>query len=131
MIDVNQFTVATEIFPSHLRSQASSIAISGIFLVDCLWLDLQTTALAKIGWKYYLVFLCLGLVHTIHLYFYLPEVSCVHYFSVLPLTSLQTSGAALEEIDAVFGKEIVAHLTDENLEKISLSQVEVSKAGQA
>lgn len=75
MIDCNMFVVASEIFPSHLRSQASAIAISGIFFVDTLWLCLQPTALATIGWKYYVVFLCLGIVHTIHLYFYLPEVS--------------------------------------------------------
>jgi hypothetical protein len=72
-IDVNQFTVATEIFPSHLRSMGTGIAMSGLFLADTLWLQLSST-MATIGWKYYLVFLCLGVVHTIYLYFNLPEV---------------------------------------------------------
>lgn len=75
-IDVNQFIVASEIFPSHLRSQASSISISAIFLADVLWLELTPTAQTAIGWHYYLVFICLGVVHTVHLYFSLPEVSC-------------------------------------------------------
>lgn len=74
LIDINQWTAATEIFPSHLRAQASGISISAVFLTDVLWLELQPTASATIGWKYYLVFLCLGIIHTIHLYFYLPNV---------------------------------------------------------
>jgi len=100
-IDVNQFIVASEVFPSHLRSEAASLSISAIFLADVLWLQLQPTASAAIGWKYYLVFVCLGIVHTIHLYFFLPD----------------TAGMALEEIDAVFGKEVAGHLSDENLEE--------------
>ncbi|KUJ12987.1 major facilitator superfamily transporter sugar [Mollisia scopiformis] len=73
-IDVNQYTVATEIFPSHLRSQGSSYSLAAFFLTDVLWVDLAATAQATIGWKYYLVFLCLGIVHFIHLWFKLPEV---------------------------------------------------------
>ncbi len=52
----------------------TGIAMSGLFLADTLWLQLASTAMATIGWKYYLVFLCLGVVHTIYLYFKLPEV---------------------------------------------------------
>lgn len=73
-IDVNQYTVATEIFPSHLRCQGSSYSLAALFLTDVLWVDLAATAQATIGWKYYLVFLCLGIVHLIHLWFKLPEV---------------------------------------------------------
>jgi hypothetical protein len=73
-IDVNQYTVTTEIFPSHLRSQGSSYSLAAFFLTDVLWVDLAATAQASIGWKYYLVFLCLGTVHLIHLWYKLPEV---------------------------------------------------------
>ena len=73
-IDVNQFTIASEIFPSHLRAEGTAIAMSFLFLADTLWLDLAATASAKIGWKYYLVFLCLGVIHLVHIYFKLPEV---------------------------------------------------------
>ena len=107
-IDVNQFTIASELFPSHLRSQGSSIAISALFLVDTLWLDLASTAMATIGWKYYLVFVFLGIVHGVFFYFFLPE----------------TSGLALEEIDALFGKEAVGHVDDTNLEKMELVEDE-------
>ncbi|KAK6368175.1 hypothetical protein LTS17_009916 [Exophiala oligosperma] len=103
-IDVNQFTVASEIFPSHLRSMGTGLAMSGLFLADTLWLELASTAMATIGWKYYLMFLCLGVVHTIYLYFRLPE----------------TSGLALEEIDALFGKAVAGHIQDEDLEKVAV-----------
>jgi hypothetical protein len=73
-IDVNQYTVATEIFPTHLRSQGSSYSLAAFFLADVLWVDLAATAQAKIGWKYYLVFLILGTAYLIHLRFKLPEV---------------------------------------------------------
>ncbi|KAK5453301.1 hypothetical protein LTS15_006486 [Exophiala xenobiotica] len=77
-IDLNQFTIATEIFPTHVRNQASAVAISGLFLADILWLNLLPTATATIGWKYYLVFVCLAVVHTIYLIFYLPETGGWH-----------------------------------------------------
>ena len=76
-IDVNQFTIASEIFPSHLRAQGTAIAMSFLFLADTLWLDLAATAQAKIRWKYYLVFLFVGFAHLVFLYFKLPEV-CHH-----------------------------------------------------
>ncbi|EXJ91552.1 hypothetical protein A1O3_00100 [Capronia epimyces CBS 606.96] len=112
LIDVNQFTAVTEIFPSHLRSEATSYSISAIFLMDVLWLELAPTATATIGWKYYLVFICLGIAHTIHIYFFLPEAN----------------GLPLEEIDALFGKSVAAHLADANLEDED-KQVAGSDAG--
>ncbi|KAH0837150.1 hypothetical protein AYO21_04611 [Fonsecaea monophora] len=133
LIDINQFTAVTEIFPSHLRSQATSYAVSAIFLMDVLWLELSPTAQATIGWKYYLVFVCLGIAHTVHIYFFLPDVRlttplpcirtahgrCAIYAKeyLANLLGLQANGLALEEIDALFGKAVAAHLTDNNLEE--------------
>ncbi|KAL4808367.1 general substrate transporter [Aspergillus unguis] len=95
MIDLNQFTAATEIFPTHIRNQASAVAISGLFLADILWLNLLPTATATIGWKYYLVFVCLAVVHTGYLFWALPE----------------TGGWHLEEMDRAMG-EVVELDTD-------------------
>lgn len=50
------------------------IAISSVTLVDILWLQLAPTAARTIGWKYYLVFIALGIVHIIYFWFRLPEV---------------------------------------------------------
>ncbi|KAK4946199.1 hypothetical protein LTR10_014711 [Elasticomyces elasticus] len=112
-IDPNQYTVCAEIFPSHLRSMGTGLAVSGLFLADTLWLQLASTAMATIGWKYYLVFLCLGVVHTIFLYFKLPE----------------TSGLALEEIDALFGKAAAGHIQDEELEKVAATHYDTKVQG--
>ena len=73
-IDVNCWTVATEIFPSHLRAQGTGISIATLMLTDLLWLQLAPTAQTTIGWKYYLVFLCLTAVHIVYFWFRLPEV---------------------------------------------------------
>ncbi|KEF53969.1 uncharacterized protein A1O9_09764 [Exophiala aquamarina CBS 119918] len=99
-IDVNCWTVASEIFPSHLRSQGTGIAMSTLFLTDLLWLQLAPTASATIGWKYYLVFIGLTFFSIVFLWFKLPE----------------TSGLALEEIDRLFGKEPASQLSDADLE---------------
>lgn len=101
-IDVQMWTVASEIFPSHLRAHGNAVAISSLYLVDVLWLTLAPTATAAIGWKYYLVFICLGTLHTAYLYVKLPE----------------TANLPLEEIDALFGKEVVGHIEDVKLEQI-------------
>ncbi|KAH8887958.1 general substrate transporter [Thozetella sp. PMI_491] len=104
-VDLNQFTFATEIFPTHVRNQASAVAISGLFLADILWLNLLPTATATIGWKYYLVFACLATVHTVYLAFFLPE----------------TSGWHLEEMDHVMttgGRNAQSQLDDENIKGV-------------
>ncbi|KAK5189912.1 hypothetical protein LTR96_006117 [Exophiala xenobiotica] len=88
MIDVNQFTVISEIFPSHIRGEAACISIGSLLLVDVLWLELQPVATRTIGWKYYIVFVAMGIAHFVYFYFFLPE----------------TSGVALEELDRIFGE---------------------------
>ncbi|KEF51066.1 uncharacterized protein A1O9_12882 [Exophiala aquamarina CBS 119918] len=97
-IEVNCWTVATEIFPSHLRPQGTGIAIAALMLTDLLWLQLAPTAQSTIGWKYYIVFIVLTAAHAVYFYFELPEAS--------------TSGLALEEIDKLFGKEPASCLAD-------------------
>ncbi|OQU97186.1 hypothetical protein CLAIMM_03160 [Cladophialophora immunda] len=103
-IDLNQFTAATEVFPTHIRSQASAISISGLFLSVTLWLNLLPTATASIGWKYYLVFNCLTVVHTIYLFFYLPE----------------TAGWHLEEMDRALADDQHGHFEAQDVAGMKL-----------
>jgi predicted MFS family arabinose efflux permease len=71
--------VAAEVFPSHLRADGTAISIALVTAADILWLQLAPTAASTIGWKYYLVFIALGIVHIIYFWFKLPEVSdCRH-----------------------------------------------------
>ena len=104
-IDVNQYTYASEIFPSHLRSQGSSLGFAAFFMCDALWIGLVPTALAAIGWKYFLVFIILGALHSTHLYFKMPEVT----------------GLALEAVDAIFGKEAVQDIESRELDNVDKS----------
>jgi hypothetical protein len=78
--NVDQYTIAAEIFPSHPRSQGSSYSLAAFFLTDVLWVDAAAIAQAKIGcgWKYYLIFLYLGIVHLVYLGFKILE-SCISH----------------------------------------------------
>lgn len=82
-IDPHCWVVAAEVFPSHLRAQGTSIAIALVTLADVLWLQLAPTAARTIGWRYYLVFIALGIVHTIYFWFWLPEVNVAPKKSIL------------------------------------------------
>lgn len=82
-IDPNCWVVAAEVFPSHLRAQGTSIAIALVTTADVLWLQLAPTAALTIGWRYYLVFIALGIVHTIYFWFFLPEVNVAPKTSIL------------------------------------------------
>ncbi len=83
-----------------------------------MYVEAAPTALANIKWRYYIVFICLTLVNVIVFYFWCPEVSrpChVHDWSwqlLTPFLSLQTKGLSLEEINALFGDEVVVHFAD-------------------
>ena len=60
-IDICCFIVAAEIFPNHLRSKGTTLAFAVCALTNLVFLQAAPTALAGIGWKYFLVthsFLC-------------------------------------------------------------------------
>ena len=57
------------------------------------------------------MFVCLGVVHIVYFYFFLPEVILpTGLYRSLMLTLTQTTGLALEEIDVLFGKQPVSRL---------------------
>ncbi|EXJ90151.1 hypothetical protein A1O3_03220 [Capronia epimyces CBS 606.96] len=64
---------ASEIFPTHLRSKGMTLGVIGFCLVDILWLELAPTAFATIGWKYYLVFICVSVVSAAFIFFTFPN----------------------------------------------------------
>ncbi|KAL8291907.1 hypothetical protein RQP46_002165 [Phenoliferia psychrophenolica] len=87
------FTYTGEIFPSQVRfpprgcafqhfpSLPSQVRVKGIAIgtvvlnLMTIWITfVQPTADAKIGWRFYLVFVCLGVVCTGLVYKYVPEV---------------------------------------------------------
>ena len=64
---------ASEIFPTHLRAKGMTISVVGFCMIDILWLELAPTAFRTIGWKYYLVFLCLSVFGAAVIYFTFPD----------------------------------------------------------
>jgi hypothetical protein len=71
----NQFTVVNELFPNHLRSQASAISISALYLIQVLWLNVGPLALERVSWRFYIVFIVLAACGAIFVYFFVPNVS--------------------------------------------------------
>lgn len=57
---------------------------------NLLWLELSPTAFANIGWKFYLVFVCLSVCNAFVIYYFFPD----------------TLGRPLEEIAQLFGDEM-------------------------
>ncbi|KAF2494373.1 MFS transporter [Lophium mytilinum] len=78
-----------EIFPTHLRAKGMTLAVIGFCMVDILWLELAPTAIADIGWKYYLVFICLSVFGAATVFFLYPD----------------TLGKPLEEVAKMFGDD--------------------------
>jgi len=64
---------ASEIFPTHLRAKGMTIGVIGFALIDILWLELEPTAFATIGWRYFLVFVCISPFSAAIIYFTFPN----------------------------------------------------------
>lgn len=79
----------SEIFPTHLRGKGMTINVAAFCLIDILWLELAPTATVNIGWKYYLVFICVSVPGAALIYFKFPD----------------TLRKPLEEIALLFGDE--------------------------
>ncbi|KAL4907810.1 hypothetical protein BDW74DRAFT_166456 [Aspergillus multicolor] len=95
-IECTAYVYAAEIWPTHLRSEGSTIAFASFFGNAVAYTAPVTTALATIGWKYYMVFVAVTVVSTVMIVFYFPE----------------TMGLSLEEINARFGDTVELDLKD-------------------
>jgi hypothetical protein len=92
--DAGSFVYTAEIWPSHLRSEGVTIAMVTLYTCGLAYNIPASTAFAEIGWRYYLVFICITTVSTIAMWYYLPE----------------TAGLTLEAIGEKFGETPVTHL---------------------
>ncbi|KIY00648.1 uncharacterized protein Z520_03311 [Fonsecaea multimorphosa CBS 102226] len=89
-LDGPMYFYAAEIFPTHLRAQATSMAMASFCLSNIIWLQAAPTAFANIGWHYYLIFIILAAVGTALVFFTFPD----------------TRNLALEEVARLFGDEV-------------------------
>lgn len=85
--------IVSEIFPTTIRAKGLTISLFTYFVSTIAYTAPGPTAFAQVGWKYYLLFICLDVVCFILLYIYLPD----------------TTGLSLEEMGALFGDEVVTH----------------------
>ncbi|EME85865.1 uncharacterized protein MYCFIDRAFT_81836 [Pseudocercospora fijiensis CIRAD86] len=93
-----QFIYISEVWPMHLRAKGMSLGVAMISLMNIVWLQSAPTALANIGWYYYLAFIIPGTIGSVIMWFYFPD----------------TLGKPLEETAALFGDkdEVVAYMRD-------------------
>ncbi|KAK9452428.1 hypothetical protein V1511DRAFT_247917 [Dipodascopsis uninucleata] len=93
-VDATTYVYCSEIFPTHLRARGSSIAISGLFFATIIFTDAAPTAFAKIGWKYYIVFIVLTVINIGLVMKFWPE----------------TKGLSLDEINLLFGEKVAYNI---------------------
>ncbi|KAK5173252.1 uncharacterized protein LTR77_001933 [Saxophila tyrrhenica] len=105
-----QFIYISEIWPVHLRAKGMSLGVAMISFMNIVWLQSAPTALANIGWYYYLAFIIPGTIGAVVMFLYFPD----------------TLGKPLEEIAALFGDhdEVAGYMRD-----IEISSEEIENVG--
>ena len=75
-LDASTYVYASEIWPTHLRARGCAISVAGLFVSSLILLCAASDAFAAIGWRYYLVFLCMTLLGAVFFALVFPEVCC-------------------------------------------------------
>ncbi|KAI0896168.1 general substrate transporter [Annulohypoxylon nitens] len=96
MLECSAYAYGSEIWPTHLRSEGSTLAFASFFANSLAFSAPINEALATIGWRYYLVFIVVTLVSTATIAVYFPE----------------TKNLTLEEISAKFGDPVAVDFKD-------------------
>ncbi|KXJ87542.1 general substrate transporter [Microdochium bolleyi] len=95
-IDAASFVYSSEIYPTNVRARGVALSTATYFIMCLTYVTPGATAIATIGWRYYLVFICLTVVSVVVIYFFYPE----------------TKGKSLEELEGLFGDHVVVKLSD-------------------
>ncbi|SCO54119.1 probable glucose facilitated diffusion protein [Fusarium fujikuroi] len=93
-IEFTAYAYGSEIWPTHLRSEGSSLAFASFFGNAIAYSAPVTLGLKNIGWKFYMIFVVVTVVSTIAIWFTFPE----------------TQGLPLEEINLLFGEKVEVDL---------------------
>lgn len=89
-IECTAYVYGSEIWPTHLRSEGSTLVFASFFGNAIAYSAPVTVGLQNIGWKFYMIFVAVTVVSTIAIWFTFPE----------------TIGMPLEEINAQFGEKV-------------------------
>lgn len=60
-----------------MRPKGMGMSVAVLFLTTIPYLTAAATAFANIGWKYYLLFVCLSVINVPIIYRYFPEVRLI------------------------------------------------------
>ncbi|KAK5313084.1 hypothetical protein LTR93_011079 [Exophiala xenobiotica] len=96
IVDVAGVVYFSELFPNHIRAKGVALAIGTYAVTDLVYLEVAATAFRNIGWRFFLVFIILGSLGTIFMWFYLVE----------------TKNIPLEEMAKLFGDEVAVYEAD-------------------
>ncbi|KAL4861258.1 general substrate transporter [Aspergillus spectabilis] len=88
-LDGASYFYVAEIWPSHLRPHGFAIGMATLCSTNMIWLLAAPSAIAHIGWKYYLFFVCIPAIAAVVVFFCFPD----------------TLHKSLEEIAGMFGDE--------------------------
>jgi hypothetical protein len=94
-LDPPQFVWCTEIFPTTIRAKGAGLTFFSYFVGAITYTTPGALAFKNIGWRMYMVWFSCNVVSTVIIYFFLPE----------------TARLPLEEVGALFGDEVVVHMT--------------------
>ncbi|KAJ4308320.1 hypothetical protein N0V84_012160 [Fusarium piperis] len=89
-IECTAYAYGSEIWPTHLRSEGSTLVFASFFGNSIAYSAPVTVGLKNTGWKFYMIFVVVTVISTIAIWFTFPE----------------TIGLPLEEINAKFGEKV-------------------------
>ncbi|KIV85577.1 hypothetical protein PV11_01255 [Exophiala sideris] len=94
-VDAPGFAWVAEIFPTNLRAKGVSLAIFSLFVGTITFTAPSPLAFKNIGWHMFLIYFGFAVIAAIIAWVFIVE----------------TKGVPMEEIGALFGDEVVVHLT--------------------
>jgi len=94
-LDPAQVVWCSEIFPTTLRAKGIGLTFFSYFVGGITYTTPGATAFRVIQWRMYMIWFACSVVSSIIVYFFIPE----------------TSKLPVEEIGALFGDEVVIHLS--------------------
>ncbi|CUA71938.1 High-affinity glucose transporter [Kluyveromyces lactis NRRL Y-1140] [Rhizoctonia solani] len=87
----------SEIFPMRVRAKGAAVATMSNWAVNAMISQVSPIGLHRLGWKFYLVFICTNIANG------------KYYGFIVIFFFPETKGKSLEEMDAVFGDQVIEH----------------------
>ncbi|KXJ85143.1 general substrate transporter [Microdochium bolleyi] len=97
-LDAASFVYSSEIYPTNIRARGVALATATYFVMCLTYVTPGATAIANIGWRYYVVFACLTAITVPVIYFFYPE----------------TKGEHMEELAKLFGDNSMGAMNDKD-----------------